>query len=318
MTLPDFSNLRILVVGDVMLDRYQHGTVTRVSPEAPVPVVNIGRLEDRLGGAANVARNIASLGAGVRLYGVVGGDYEAGIVRDLLDQAGIAGKLRGDKHMPTTRKTRVIAQRQQLLRMDVEGKPGAEVMRQVSMDFDQAVDECDMVVLSDYDKGVLEHADRFIAMAKDAGKPVHVDPKGRIWSKYARADLIKPNLAEMQAQIQTTWTTEKGLLMEVDRVRQSLRAKAILVTRGADGMTLFTPSFANCDAFHQSAITRAEVFDVSGAGDTVMAVMAVMGAANAPILDAMKVASAAAGIVVGRIGTSAVTRAELEEALAHA
>ncbi len=317
MQLPDFSACRILVVGDVMLDRYLWGKVERISPEAPVPIVRVERQEDRLGGAANVARNIASLGGQVTLMGVVGGDYEAGILRDLVDQAGIRARLQGDKQIHTTVKTRVVAQHQQMLRMDVEGPaPDPLVHRWLLEDFEREANFHDVAVLSDYAKGALAYPRPFILAGKKADIPVLVDPKRANWLEYSQADLIKPNLDEMWQQC-GPWEGEADRLQRVDRVRQSLRAGAILVTMGAAGMTMFAPGLGNCVAVHQPALTR-EVFDVSGAGDTVMAVMALMRAAGANSIDAMKAASAAAGIVVGRVGTSSVTRLELEEALAHA
>lgn len=318
MQLPDFSACRILVVGDVMLDRYLWGSVSRISPEAPVPIVKIERQEDRLGGAANVAKNIASLGGQVTLMGVVGGDYEAGILRDLVDQAGIRAHLHADKQVRTTVKTRVVAQHQQMLRMDVDGAPSHEIVAEwMWCDFRSYMASHDVVVLSDYAKGVLNDANAFIHAAKAAGRPVLVDPKAADWLKYSRADLIKPNLDEMHQQLGRKPTSDDDELQLVDRKRQSLRAGAILVTKGAAGMTMYAPGLGNCVAVHQPALAR-EVFDVSGAGDTVMAVMALMRAAGANSIDAMKAASAAAGIVVGRVGTSSVTRLELEEALSHA
>lgn len=318
MTLPDFSACRILVVGDVMIDRYLWGTVERISPEAPVPIVRVDRQEDRLGGAANVAKNIASLGGQVTLMGAVGGDYEAGILRDLVDQAGIKGPLQGDKQIRTTVKTRVVAQHQQMLRMDVEGPaPDEMLVRWICQDFHRALATHDVVVLSDYAKGVLRHADVLINTAKEVGRPVMVDPKGSDWLKYSRADLIKPNLLEMHQQLGRMPTSDDEILQLIDRKRQSLRAGAILVTKGAAGMTLYAPGLGNCVAVHQPALAR-EVLDVSGAGDTVMAVMALMRAAGADSAGGMRVASAAAGIVVGRVGTASVTRLEIEEALSHA
>lgn len=318
MTLPDFSACRILVVGDVMIDRYLWGTVERISPEAPVPIVRVDRQEDRLGGAANVARNIASLGGLPTLMGVVGGDYEAGILRDLVDMAGIRAHLHGDKQIRTTVKTRVVAQHQQMLRMDVDGAaPNGLVTGWMVSDFSPYLASHDVVVLSDYAKGALYHANAFIDAAKAAGRPVLVDPKAADWLKYSRADLIKPNLAEMRQQLGRKPTSDDDELRLVDRVRQTLRAGSILVTKGAAGMTMFAPGLGNCVAVHQPALAR-EVFDVSGAGDTVMAVMALMRAAGADSIEAMKAASAAAGIVVGRVGTASVTRLELEEALSHA
>lgn len=318
MTLPDFSACRILVVGDVMIDRYLWGTVERISPEAPVPIVRVDRQEDRLGGAANVAKNIASLGGQVTLMGAVGGDYEAGILRGLVDQAGIKGQLQGDKQIRTTVKTRVVAHHQQMLRMDVEGPaPDEMLVRWICQDFHRALATHDVVVLSDYAKGVLRHADVLINTAKEVGRPVMVDPKGPDWLKYSRADLIKPNLDEMHQQLGRMPTSDDEILQLIDRKRQSLRAGAILVTLGAAGMTLYAPGLGNCVAVHQPALAR-EVFDVSGAGDTVMAVMALMRAAGADSAGGMRVASAAAGIVVGRVGTASVTRLELEEALSHA
>lgn len=289
----------ILVVGDVMLDRYIHGDVTRISPEAPVPVVKVSRQEDRLGGAANVAANIAALGAKVTLAGVIGADEAGRRIRTMAPEAGIAIVLQTDARMPTTVKTRVIGQNQQMLRMDSEGAPDAMVLKWLAKDVDGL--EPDVIVLSDYAKGTLADAREFIRMADC---PVMVDPKGTDWGRYRGAALVKPNLAEIRAM--GVWPVTR---QHVDALRREYEIGAILVTCGDSGMTMFWDG----EPIDMPAKAK-EVYDVTGAGDTVIAAMAVTGFSG-NWFDAMRVASAAAGIVVGKVGTATATAAEVRAAL---
>lgn len=295
----------ILVVGDVMLDRYIHGDATRISPEAPVPVVEVARVEDRLGGAANVAANVAALGARVTLAGVVGTDEAAWRVQSMVLQAGILGAILSDPSATTTVKTRVICGHQQMLRMDTEGNLPAPALKLLS----QAVKglKPDILVLSDYAKGTLADARSFIL---DADCPVLVDPKGTDWDRYRGAALVKPNLAETRAM--GVWPVTR---QQVDALRRQHDIGAILVTRGDAGMTLFW------DGEPIDVPTQARaVYDVTGAGDTVIAAIAAhypgKDAGEQDWRQAMRFASAAAGIVVGKVGTSTATAAEVR-AVSH-
>jgi rfaE bifunctional protein kinase chain/domain len=294
---------RILVVGDVMLDRYWFGEVSRISPEAPVPVVKIGRTEERLGGAANVARNIAALGAQVSLLSVVGDD-EAGLnLARLLDREGIAARLRRDKEISTTIKLRIIGRQQQLLRADFETQPSHEVLAESLSDYEELLPANDVVIVSDYGKGGLAHIERMIAAAR--AKPVLVDPKGEDYNRYRGATMITPNRAEFR-EVAGSWKSEEELASKAQRLREDLNLQAVLLTRSDEGMTLYRES----GALHVAAETR-EVFDVSGAGDTVIATLGVMVAAGASLEAAVRYANRAAGIVVGKLGTAVVTRGEL-------
>lgn len=304
------GNTRLLVVGDVMLDRYWFGEVSRISPEAPVPVVKIERQEERLGGAANVARNAAALGSCTAILSVVGDD-EAGRTLDrLLGDAGIATGLHVDGDIDTIVKLRVIGRQQQLLRIDFETPPSHEILHAKLKDFEQRLADCDAVILSDYGKGGLTHIGEMIRLARAAGKPVLVDPKGDDYEKYAGATVITPNRSELK-QVIGSWKSEAELATKAEALRQKLGLEALLLTRSEEGMTLFLES----EAIHQAALAR-EVFDVSGAGDTVIATLAVMRMAGGSWRQAIEIANLAAGIVVGKLGTATVTREELMAALA--
>ncbi|MBI4987979.1 MAG: D-glycero-beta-D-manno-heptose-7-phosphate kinase [Rhodocyclales bacterium] len=309
LALPDTSAARILVVGDVMLDRYWFGEVSRISPEAPVPVVKVQRTEERPGGAANVARNCAALGAKASLLSVVGADEAGQSLARLMAGVGVETSLHEDAEFSTTIKLRVIGRQQQLLRIDFEDSPRHEVLRAKLADFERQLASCDAVILSDYGKGGLTHIGEMIRLARAAGKPVLADPKGEDFSRYAGATLLTPNRAELR-QVIGRWTSEAELQAMVARLREALGLEALLVTRSEEGMTLFRGS----EALHEPAQAR-EVYDVSGAGDTVIAAMAVMLASGADMHAAMRLANRAAGIVVGKLGTAVVTREELETAL---
>lgn len=296
---------RVLVVGDVMLDRYWFGDVDRISPEAPVPVVRVSRIEERPGGASNVARNAAALGARMTLLSVVGRD-EAGVsLRRLMADGGIDASLHEDEAFDTIVKLRVIGRQQQLLRIDFETTPSHEVLAAKLADFAERVADCDVVILSDYGKGGLARIGEMIRLAREAGKPVLVDPKGSDFSKYAGATVITPNRAELR-QVVGSWSSESELVEKARGLRESLGIEALLVTRSEEGMTLFT---ADQTLTHKAQVR--EVFDVSGAGDTVIATLAVMRAVGADWAEACRVANIAAGIVVGKLGTAVVERDEL-------
>jgi rfaE bifunctional protein kinase chain/domain len=305
--LPDTSNARILVVGDVMLDRYWFGDVTRISPEAPVPVVKVERMEERLGGAANVARNAAALGAHVSLLCVVGEDEAGRSLERLLADAGIDAVLHKDFGLSTTVKLRVIGRQQQLLRIDFENAPDHEVLRAKLREFERLVADADVLVLSDYGKGGLAHIAEMITLARAAGKIVLVDPKGEDYRRYAGATVLTPNRAELR-QVVGRWTSEEDMENRAQSLRISLNLDALLVTRSEEGMTLFSAA----GSAYQPALAR-EVYDVSGAGDTVIATLAVMLASGMDMSGAMVLANRAGGIVVGKLGTATVNREELDE-----
>lgn len=295
----------VLVAGDVMLDRYWFGEVSRISPEAPVPVVKVDRVEERPGGAANVARNVAALSAKASLLSVVGRDEAGRCLRQLLKRDRIAANLHDDPTISTTVKLRVIGRRQQLLRADFETLPSHEVLASKLKDFERLLKGCDVVILSDYGKGGLAHIARMIALARRHNKPVLVDPKGEDYSRYRGATLVTPNRAELQAVV-GGWSSEAALTTKAQNLRQRLGIAGILVTRSEEGMTLYRRG----NRLHVPAQAR-EVYDVSGAGDTVIATIAVMLAAGQDLENAVRIANRAAGIVVGKFGTAVVQPDEL-------
>ena len=309
MFLADLSSVRLLIVGDVMLDRYWFGDVSRISPEAPVPVVKVERCEERPGGAANVARNAAALGAKVALLSLVGKDEAGESLARLVAEGGIDASLHVDEGVSTTVKLRVIGRQQQLLRIDFENRPSHEVLRAKLKEFAERLPECDAVVFSDYGKGGLTHIGEMIQLARAAGKVVLVDPKGDDYSAYRGATIITPNRSEMR-EVVGRWRDEADLERRATELRERLELGALLVTRSEEGMSLFLPD----RTIHEKAVAR-EVFDVSGAGDTVIATLAVMAAHGADWADAIHVANVAAGVVVGKLGTAVVTREELATAL---
>jgi rfaE bifunctional protein kinase chain/domain len=296
---------RVLVVGDVMLDRYWFGEVERISPEAPVPVVHVAKREDRLGGAANVARNAVALGAQVTLVGLVGQDEAATRVRSLLGEAGVQAHLVTDAHHPTTLKMRVLGRQQQLLRIDFEEKPTPALLESLAEHVAPLLAQHDVVVFSDYAKGALAQVEALIALAREKGLPILVDPKGSNYQRYRGATLVTPNRSEMQQAV-GVWHSEPELSERAQALRNELELEALLVTRSEQGMTLFTDAGSD----HVDAQAH-EVFDVSGAGDTVLATLAVMHAAGVPWAESMRWANRAGGIVVGKLGTSIVTAGEL-------
>ncbi len=299
------ARARVLVIGDLMLDRYWFGEVERISPEAPVPVVHVARKEDRLGGAANVARNIVALGAHVTLAGIVGQDEPADRMRELIQEAGIEATLLEDPIHPTTLKMRVLGRQQQLLRIDFEQKPSASLVDKLYQSVESLISLHDIVVLSDYAKGVLSHVETLIKLARSKGIEVLVDPKGSDYRRYRGATLVTPNRSEMQQAV-GHWSSEEDLSDRAQKLRHDLSLEAVLVTRSEQGMTLFTAAGRE----HVNAEAH-EVFDVSGAGDTVLATLAVMRGAGLDWPEAMRWANRAGGIVVGKLGTSVVTAGEL-------
>lgn len=299
------SKARVLVVGDAMLDRYWHGAVERISPEAPVPVVKVAREEERIGAAANVAYNVSTLGAQASFLGVVGDDEAGHRLETLLRETGIHTHLKRDAGLRTTVKLRVIGRQQQLLRMDFENEPDHEVLALQSEAFDELLPQQDAVLFSDYGKGGLAHIPQMIASARAAGKAVLVDPKGSDYSRYRGATVITPNRAELQ-DVVGRWHGEDDLKARAQRLRTELGLDALLLTRSEEGMTLF-------DAAGELTVKAQarEVFDVTGAGDTVIATLATMVAAGLSLRDAMPIANRAGGIVVGKFGTATVSYEEL-------
>lgn len=305
--LERFASARALVVGDVMLDRYWFGEVSRISPEAPVPVVHVDRVDERPGGAANVARNIAALSAHSSLLSVTGDDDGGRRIGELLREEKVHATLHADATVHTTIKLRVIGRQQQLLRIDFETAPSHEVLLAVFSDYEVALAACDVVVLSDYGKGGLTHIERMIEAARAAGKPVLVDPKGDDFVRYRHATVLTPNRSEFK-QVVGSWRNEAEFERKAEALRAELELDALLITRSEEGMSLFRAG----EIIHEPA-RALEVYDVSGAGDTVIATLAVMLACGADFRAAMNMANRAAGIVVGKLGTAVVHRSELSE-----
>ena len=313
LQIPPFGQARVLVAGDVMLDRYWHGPAGRISPEAPVPVVRVTELEDRPGGAGNVSLNMAALGARAELVGVTGDDEAAGILEERLAAAGVVCHFQKVASLPTITKLRVISRQQQLLRLDFEEPfhqqdpaPFAEQVR-------AALPGCGALVLSDYAKGALRDCPGLIRLAREAGVPVLVDPKGADFQRYRGATLLTPNLSEFEAVVGPV-PDEKTLLEKGNRLLADLQLEALLVTRSERGMTLLR---AGQPELHLPAHAR-EVFDVTGAGDTVISTLAVALAAGSTLEDAVALANIAAGIVVGKLGTAVVSAPELRRAVHQA
>lgn len=296
---------RVLVVGDVMLDRYWYGAVDRISPEAPVPVVRITHEEERNGGAANVAYNVVSLGGQASLLTVVGADEASHKLEALVARTGIQTHFGRDADLKTTVKLRVIGRQQQLIRLDFENTPKSEILATQTATFGTLLPQHDAVLFSDYGKGGLAHVSDMIARARTAEKPILVDPKGSDYSRYQYATVITPNRAEMQ-QVIGTWSSEAELRSKAHALREQLHLEAILLTRSEEGMTLFDAA----GELHVSAQAR-EVFDVTGAGDTVIATMASLVGAGYTLRDAVPLANRAGGIVVGKFGTACVSYEEL-------
>jgi rfaE bifunctional protein kinase chain/domain len=302
---PQLDSVRLLVVGDVMLDRYWFGDVARISPEAPVPVVRIEKREERLGGAANVARNAAALGTHCGLLGVVGNDEAGDSVEQILRESSIQSYLKRDSAISTIIKLRVIGRQQQMVRIDFEDTPTETVLRDKLTQFKALLPDYGVIVLSDYNKGSLVNVAEMIQLARAAGKTVMVDPKGDDFTPYRGATMLTPNKSELK-RIVGSWKTEEQLTEKAQRLREELGLQALLLTRSEEGMSLYTAD----EIVHVPADAR-EVFDVSGAGDTVIATMAAMLGAGVPLAEALATANRAGGIVVGKLGTATVTRDEL-------
>ncbi|HLS17722.1 MAG TPA: D-glycero-beta-D-manno-heptose-7-phosphate kinase [Paenalcaligenes sp.] len=299
------QKVKVLIIGDVMLDRYWFGQVERISPEAPVPVVHVVRAEDRLGGAANVARNVVALGAQATLIGLVGDDQDGQITRELLQGEGIHEQMITDAQRPTTLKLRVIGRQQQLIRVDFEQDPSPAALGNVQQRMKEQLRGHDIVVLSDYAKGALKEVQQLIQIARQENIPILVDPKGDDYQRYQGASLLTPNRDEVREAV-GRWHSESELETRAQQLRQRLQLEALLITRSEQGMTIYLDS-----ARHHVDAQAKEVFDVSGAGDTVLATLAVAKGAGLDWVEAMYWANRAGGIVVGKLGTSVVTAQEL-------
>jgi D-beta-D-heptose 7-phosphate kinase/D-beta-D-heptose 1-phosphate adenosyltransferase len=310
MQLPHFSSAAVLVAGDLMLDRYWHGNTTRISPEAPVPVVHVKQSEERAGGAGNVALNIAALGGRTVVLGYCGLDEAGDALLKFLEQADIRCAVLRLARCPTITKLRVLSRHQQLIRLDFEDSFAQAEPTPLMEAFMAQLAEADVVVLSDYGKGTLTAVRELIRLCRLAGKPVLVDPKGGDFDKYQYADLLTPNLAEFEA-VAGPCRDEAELEAKAESWLARLELGALLVTRGEQGMSLFQ---ADAPPLHLPAKAR-EVFDVTGAGDTVISVLAAALAAGSSLSEATELANLAAGIVVGKLGTASVSVEELDYAL---
>ncbi len=308
--IPDFSGARVLVCGDLMLDRYWHGDTSRISPEAPVPVVRVGEEEERPGGAANVALNIATLGGSSCLQGLTGDDGSANALACIMERAHVRSDFERVAGASTITKLRVMSRHQQLIRLDFEdgfaGYDGEGLLQR----FEQALSAHDVVVLSDYGKGTLRKVQGLIQAARAAGKPVVVDPKGTDFAKYAGATVITPNMSEFEAVVGRCHSDEE-IVTRGEALRAELNLDALLVTRSENGMTLLRKGEP---ALHLPTKAR-EVYDVTGAGDTVVSALAAALAAGQPLAQATALANLAAGVVVGKLGTASVTVPELRRAM---
>ncbi len=306
LSIPNFANARVLVVGDVMLDRYWSGPTSRISPEAPVPVVKVSDIEDRAGGAGNVALNIASLGTNACLLGLVGQDNNARALESTLEHAHINTHFSALDSHPTITKLRVLSRHQQLIRLDFEEDFHQVNTSDMLAKFESQLENCDVVVLSDYGKGALSSIAPFIKAGREAGKAVLIDPKGHDFKRYAGATLITPNLGEFEA-VMGACKDEADLVEKGFALMEDIQLEALLVTRSEKGMTLFQK---DQQPIHLAATAR-EVYDVTGAGDTVISVLAAAVAAGDSLSNATALANVAAALVVAKLGTATVSLAEL-------
>ena len=314
LQLPDFKTGRVLVTGDLMLDRYWHGGTSRISPEAPVPIVNVGEIEQRAGGAGNVAINIAALQGPVNLLALVGTDEPAAALETLLTDLDVVCHLIAPQGCSTITKLRVISRNQQLIRLDFEDTFSATDSEQLVEAYHQQLDACDVVVLSDYGKGTLRNFPALISSARQSGKAILVDPKGNDFSIYQNATLITPNQAEFEAVVGRC-ESESEFMERGARLCTEINLDALLVTRSEKGMVLFQ---RDKEPFVQATHAR-EVYDVTGAGDTVIGTLATAIAAGSDLVEATQIANLAAGIVVRKLGTATTSVKEIQsEMLIHA
>ncbi len=310
ITIPDFSKARILVVGDLMLDRYWHGPTSRISPEAPVPVVKVEETEERAGGAGNVALNIASLGAQVVLIGLTGKDEAAQVLRQRLQALNVDCRFVQLEECTTITKLRILSRHQQLIRLDFEDGFSDDHAHRIAESFEQALSDCEVVVFSDYQKGTLGQIQQMIQQAREQGKKIVIDPKGDDFQRYQGASILTPNFSEFEA-IAGSCKHEQDVVRKAQALRQKLELEALLITRSEKGMTLVQKG---TKAVSMPTSAR-EVYDVTGAGDTVVATLAAALATSMKMLDAVKLANLAASIVVGKVGTASANVSELRQAM---
>ena len=306
LDIPRFDSARVLVVGDLMLDRYWHGDTSRISPEAPVPVVKVENIDDSPGGAANVALNIAALGAACSLTGIIGNDSNGEVLRQALASAGIQCDFQASLNKPTITKLRVLSRHQQLIRLDFEEKYTDADTDLLAGKVGMLLKGVNLVIFSDYQKGTLNDIAALIAMAKSAGVPILVDPKGTDFTKYTGANLLTPNLSEFEAVVGKC-ATEEELVNRAQQLIKDLDLQALLVTRGEHGMSLIRPTEKEL----RFPARARDVFDVTGAGDTVISVLAASLSAGLSLPEAVALANIAAGIAVSKVGTIAVSGPEL-------
>ncbi len=311
LTMPEFNKTRMLVIGDIMLDRYWHGATERVSPEAPVPVINVTRQDDRPGGAANVALNTAALGAQTHLLGLVGKDEAAAVLSSRLQAAGVACHFTNTSSEPTITKLRAISRNQQLIRMDFEQRFSASYASDLNKSVAEHLDAADVVILSDYNKGTLSDCQSIIKLAKAQGKQVLVDPKGNDFSRYKGATLLTPNMSEFEAVVGHCETEEQIINRGAELITQ-LGLECLLITRSEKGMTLLQKEGTETHFPAQSH----EVYDVTGAGDTVISTLAAALGAGQSMQEAVAIANMAAGIAIGKLGTYAISGPEIGKAIA--
>jgi D-beta-D-heptose 7-phosphate kinase/D-beta-D-heptose 1-phosphate adenosyltransferase len=309
-----FSAAHVLVAGDVILDRYWHGVTHRISPEAPVPVVHVKDSEERPGGAANVALNIRSLGAAASIVGLVGKDVDGAALERMLTSGGTVSHLLSLPQVRTIVKLRVLSQHQQLIRLDFEDSRPEIDTQLLQNAFAVALKSAQVVVLSDYAKGALRGARDLIHIAREAGKPVVVDPKSNDFSCYAGATIVTPNMKEFETVVGACDNDEAMIKRRAQELCVKHGFEALLVTRSEHGMTLITRQ----GGFEQMPARALDVYDVTGAGDTVCGVLAASLAAGFDLIAATRLANAAAGVVVGKLGAASVTTDELEQAMQSA
>lgn len=307
--IPSFENAKVLVVGDLMLDRYWHGPTERISPEAPVPVVHVSKIEERPGGAGNVALNIAVLGAQSTVLGLTGDDDAANALEKNLQSAGVNTSFIRLKDNATVTKLRIMSRHQQLIRLDFEDGFVGQDLSAMETEFSKLLDTHDVVVCSDYGKGCLRNVQTLIALCKEKNIPVLVDPKGSDFEKYAGASLITPNLSEFEV-VAGECADEKVLADKAEQLCKQYRLDALLVTRSEHGMTLVD---TKTETSHMPTRAR-EVYDVTGAGDTVISTLAASLAAGETLQSSTALANLAAGLVVAKSGTASVTVDELRQA----
>lgn len=310
ITFPDLSQVHVLVVGDVMLDQYWFGAVERISPEAPVPIVTVNHGDRRGGGAANVALNVVNLGAKCTLLSIVGDDAHGSELEQILQEAGIEVIFVKDKAYQTTVKQRVISRNQQLIRLDFEQTPSQQLLEQLFLHYQQLLNQSGAVIFSDYGKGSLDQISMMIDQARERKLPVSVDPKGKDYTRYRNASLITPNLSEFE-QVVGGVIGDSQMDVKAQKLVQDLSIDQLLITLSERGMKLYQSN----EQIHYSPARAREVYDVSGAGDTVIACLGTLLASGLKTTTILEIANAAAGVVVAKLGTAVADVNEITDAL---